>query len=32
MKKIKVGNMGYAAYFKDSEGNILGLGQKIKNQ
>lgn len=32
MKKIKVGDMGYAAYFKDSEGNILGLWQNIKNQ
>ncbi|MEK6951424.1 MAG: VOC family protein [Nanoarchaeota archaeon] len=29
MKKVKVGNMGYSAYFKDSEGNVLGLWQNI---
>ena len=27
--KIQVGDMGYAAYFKDTEGNIIGLWQKI---
>ena len=26
-KKSKVGDMGYAAYIKDSEGNIIGLWQ-----
>lgn len=25
--KMEVGDMGYAAYFQDSEGNILGLWQ-----
>jgi len=27
--KMQVGEFGYAAYFKDLEGNILGLWQKI---
>ena len=27
--KIQVGDMGYAAYFKDTEGNIIGLWQNI---
>lgn len=26
-KKMDVGDMGYSAYFKDSEGNIMGLWQ-----
>lgn len=26
-EKLEVGQMGYAAYFKDPEGNILGLWQ-----
>jgi hypothetical protein len=26
-KKIPVGDMGFAAYFTDSEGNLLGLWQ-----
>ena len=26
-KKMPVGDMGFAAYFKDTEGNILGLWQ-----
>ena len=26
-EKLPVGNMGHAAYFKDSEGNIIGLWQ-----
>ena len=26
-KKIPVGDMGFAAYFQDSEGNLLGLWQ-----
>jgi len=26
-KKSKVGDMGYAAYFKDTEGNVIGLWQ-----
>jgi len=26
-KKSKVGDMGYAAYFKDTEGNVMGLWQ-----
>jgi predicted enzyme related to lactoylglutathione lyase len=25
--KMTVGDMGFAAYFKDSEGNLLGLWQ-----
>jgi len=29
-KKVKVGDLGYAAYFKDTEGNVLGLWQDIK--
>jgi len=27
--KMQVGEFGYAAYFKDLEGNIIGLWQKI---
>ncbi|MCE8429661.1 MAG: VOC family protein [Candidatus Methanoperedens sp.] len=27
--KMQVGDMGYAAYFKDLEANIIGLWQKI---
>ena len=27
--KMQVGEFGYAAYFKDPEGNIIGLWQKI---
>jgi len=27
--KMQVGEFGYAAYFKDTEGNIIGLWQKI---
>ena|SRR3972149_7370757 len=27
--KMQVGEYGYAAYFKDPEGNIIGLWQKI---
>ena len=26
-EKMQVGEMGYAAYFKDSEGNVIGLWQ-----
>lgn len=26
-KKMEVGDMGYAAYFKDTEGNVVGLWQ-----
>ena len=26
-KKMAVGNMGWAAYFKDTEGNVMGLFQ-----
>jgi len=29
-EKFQVGDMGYAAYFKDTEGNIIGLWQEIK--
>ncbi len=29
MGKMQVADMGYAAYFKDTEGNIIGLWQKI---
>ena len=25
VEKVAVGNMGYSAYFQDSEGNVLGL-------
>jgi predicted enzyme related to lactoylglutathione lyase len=28
--KMPIGEMGYAAYFKDTEGNIIGLWQPIK--
>ncbi len=27
--KMQVGDMGYAAYFKDTEGNVIGLWQNI---
>jgi predicted enzyme related to lactoylglutathione lyase len=27
--KMQVGDMGYAAYFKDTEGNIIGLWQSL---
>ncbi|MBI5391843.1 VOC family protein [Candidatus Woesearchaeota archaeon] len=30
MPKLKVGDMGYSAYFKDTEGNILGIWQSLK--
>jgi len=26
-KKMPVGDMGFAAYFKDTEGNVIGLFQ-----
>lgn len=29
-KKMEVGNMGWAAYFRDSEGNVVGLWQVNK--
>lgn len=29
-QKTKIGDMGWAAYFKDTEGNILGLWESIK--
>ncbi len=28
--KVKVGDMGYAAYFQDTEKNILGLWENLK--
>ena len=28
-EKLKVGDVGYTAYFKDTEGNVLGLWQEI---
>ncbi len=28
-EKMQVGDMGYAAYFKDTEGNVIGLWQNI---
>jgi uncharacterized protein len=31
-EKIQVGDMGYAAYFKDSEGNLMGLWQSAGQQ
>jgi predicted enzyme related to lactoylglutathione lyase len=31
-EKIQVGEMGYAAYFKDSEGNLMGLWQSAGQQ
>lgn len=31
-KKMDVGDMGYAAYFKDSEGNIMGLWQNKRTE
>ena len=30
MPKFPVGNMGLSAYFKDTEGNVLGLWQNLK--
>lgn len=30
MEKMQVGDMGYSAYFKDTEGNILGLWQNTR--
>ena len=32
MAKFKVGYMGLSAYFKDTEGNVLGLWQGLKEQ
>jgi hypothetical protein len=29
-EKIAVGNMGFSAYFEDSEGNVIGLWQIMK--
>ncbi len=29
-EKMKVGEMGLAAYFEDTEGNVLGLWQSLK--
>ena len=29
-KKMSVGDMGYSAYFKDSEGNVVGLWEYTK--
>jgi|SRR3972149_3134593 len=29
-EKLKVGDMGFAAYFQDSEGNVIGLWQNAK--
>ncbi len=29
-EKVQVGDMGFVAYFKDTEGNILGLWETIK--
>ncbi len=29
-EKMQVGDMGYAAYFKDTEGNIIGLWQMLE--
>jgi predicted enzyme related to lactoylglutathione lyase len=26
-EKLQVGDMGFAAYFRDSEGNVMGLWQ-----
>lgn len=31
-KKIQVGDMGFAAYFKDTEGNVMGLWQSARRQ
>ena len=31
-EKIQVGDMGYAAYFKDSEGNLMGVWQSAGQQ
>lgn len=30
--KMQVGEMGHAAYFKDTEGNIIGLWQNIESE
>ncbi|MBI3412695.1 MAG: VOC family protein [Candidatus Aenigmarchaeota archaeon] len=32
MEKTKIGDMGYSAYFKDTEGNIVGLWQNLKEE
>jgi predicted enzyme related to lactoylglutathione lyase len=29
-KKMPVGNMGFSAYFKDTEGNVIGLWQNAQ--
>jgi hypothetical protein len=29
-EKMRVGSMGYSAYFKDTEGNIMGLWQNFR--
>ena len=31
-KKSNVGNMGISAYFKDTEGNVIGLWQSTRRQ
>ena len=31
-EKIQVGDMGFAAYFNDSEGNLMGLWQNAGQQ
>ena len=31
-KKMPVGNMGFSAYFKDTEGNVVGLWQASQPQ
>lgn len=31
-KKMAVGDMGFAAYFQDSEGNVVGLWENAKTQ
>jgi predicted enzyme related to lactoylglutathione lyase len=31
-KKMPVGDMGFSAYFKDSEGNVVGLWEIAKSQ
>jgi predicted enzyme related to lactoylglutathione lyase len=31
-EKIQVGDMGFAAYFDDSEGNLMGLWQSASQQ
>ena len=30
VERQPVGDMGFSAYFRDSEGNLLGIGQAVR--